>query len=77
MLNMDLFEKELQGFDLVKPGHFIDWFKQLPDQFSSKITCVACGAKGNVSVFGKPLGLIFVAGCEEIRNNPELSALTH
>ena len=76
MLHITLFEKELDAFKKIKHGHFVSWFKKIPDQSCSEITCVSCGAKGNVSVFGHSLGLIFVSDCEEIRNNPELLALT-
>lgn len=75
MLNRDLFKKELEAFDRIRPGHFVSWFRQKLGRSSSEITCVSCGASGNVSLFGGPLGLIFVSDCEEIRNSPELSVL--
>ncbi len=77
MFNQNLHEKELVAFPYIKPGHFVGWFVQLPNNSSSsEITCISCGAKGNVSILGRPLGLIFLSGCEEIRNNPELLVLS-
>ena len=70
MPNLTLFERELNAFDHIKPGHFVSWFRPLPNQSSSEITCASYGASGNVSIFGGPLGLIFVAGCEEVRTQP-------
>lgn len=75
MLAQTLFEKELEAFGLIKPGHFVSWFRQTLGQSSSEITCISCGASGNVSLFGHPLGLIFLSECEEIRSSPDLSAL--
>jgi hypothetical protein len=70
-----LFQKELEAFPHIRPGHFVSWFARLSGGCSSEITCVSCGAVGNVSTLGGSLGLIFVAECEEVRSNPELLAL--